>query len=368
MAFSVNPHSTAPIQTPGARPFAPAATTAPSPAPAPPPTSEDQVQISPPPAATPPEPQVLGNGLKVRHHLHNGALTGLHALLPGGPGHLLANPVILSLSLAPGEGALGGKFQQAAAFEAGPDGKALKDEQGNVKELPVTVMSDGRAYVQADKNNPSAPLVMLDNDGSFGLATPARTRVEGDAQGLQGYSREQAEFVRPDGTRAFRLNEQVGAFSQAPQGSSVGKFLGQVGLGTPQGREVSYTELEQTPQNALESRDLRFHQSPGERWPQYSLMGQWKSSMSLNGSIDMRPRSVQDEGHAVRLEGGWSGKRMLSLLTGGSGKGMSGWTYASQETVRFVPLSRQGAAPPPPTQAAPPPVQASAPPPLPADF
>ena len=71
--------------------------------------------------------------------------------------------------------------------------------------------------------------------------------------------------------------------------------------------------------------------------------------MTLNVP-DTRERTVQQQGPVMRLEGGWSGKRMLNLFTGKAGLGMNTWTYGKQETITFVPLSTQKMMQPPPGQ------------------
>ena len=86
---------------------------------------------------------------------------------------------------------------------------------------------------------------------------------------------------------------------------------------------------------------------------------------------DARERSVTQEGPGLKLEGGWSGKRMMKLFTGGAGLGTNTWTYGKQETIYFVPLSTarnmapQGA---PPPLVNTPPVFDNTPPPLPNGF
>jgi len=370
VAFPVNPNSSQPPLIPSrAVPMQPQASPIPSASPPP----QDQVQVNyqaaPPPVDA---PQIFPSGLSIKKTAHNGQVTGLYATLPGGPGGLLAAPVLVSISLLPGQTTLGGQFQQANAYEMGADGKVARDAQGQPKQLPTTVMSDGRVYVQTDPGNPNAPLAMLDSDGSYGLATPARLKVEGDAAGNQGYMREQAEFIKPDNTRGFRVHEEVGAFGQAASGSGLTSLL-TMGLasGPPAGsREVTYTEVQQNPQGALSSRDLHFSQGPGQNWPQFSLSSQWKSLLAMNAP-DSRERSVLQEGPGLKLEGGWSGKRMLSLFTGQAGMGLNSWTYGKQETIYFIPLSRQRDMAPqgqPTPQTAGPAPQPSAPPPLPSDF
>ena len=380
MAFQVNPQGS----NPAAPPWAGVSQTPASPPPqqatqlAPP--AQDQVDINlakpTPPTPAPPSPsdslqKQLGNGLNLKYFKQNGQITGLYATLPGGPGGLLAAPVLLSISVVPGQNTLGAQFQQATAYQVGGDGKVLRDEQNQPKALPATVMSDGRVYVQTHPDNPNAPLTMLDSDGSYGLSTPARLKVEGDAQGTQGYTREQSEFIKPDNTRGFRVHEEVGALGQASQGSGLAGMLtmGMMSSGTSGGREVTYTEVQQTPQGPLQSRDLHVTQAPGQNWPQFSQGTQWKSLLAMNAP-DARERSVIQEGPGLKLEGGWSGKRMLSLFTGKAGMGASSWTYGKQETIRFLPLSRQqqGGQPAAPTTPAPPPAPANTPPPLPSDL
>ncbi|MBT9585644.1 hypothetical protein IV102_20050 [bacterium] len=333
---------------------------------------QDRVNLQGTPPPSDPLKKTLSNGLQLKYLQQNGQTTGLYATLPGGPGGLLAAPVLVSVSLLPGQNTLGGQFQQASAYEVGADGKAVRDEQGQPKALPTTVMSDGRIYVQTKANDPNAPLVMLDCDGSYGLSTPARLKVEGDAQGAQGYTREQSEFVKPDNTRGFRVNEEVGGFGQASQGSGLAGMasmltMGLAPSGPSGGRDVTYTEVQQTAGGALESRDLHFTQAPNQNWPQFSEGFQWKSLIAMNAP-DSRERSVVQEGPGLKLEGGWSGKRMLNLFTGKAGLGVNSWTYGKQETIRFVPLSRQQGLPPQaPSAPTPPPIPAT-PPPLPTDF
>ncbi|MBS2037441.1 hypothetical protein JST97_20800 [bacterium] len=312
------------------------------------PTQQTQGMMPPPQ-----QPQVASfqNGLSVQHLSQNGQMTGMYATLPGGPGGLLGSSIMLCLSTAPAQNTLGAKFTQAQAYELGADGKVLRDDQNQPKALKADIMADGRVYVQTDKDNPSAPLVMLDPDGSFGLATPAQPRVQGDPQFNMGYTREQVEFVKPDGTRGWRLNEDVGSFSQASNSS--GGLTGMLtsGLGMSSGgRDVTYTEVQETPQRQLESRDIHFKQAgPGAPWPGFSQGNQWSKMLAMNAP-DSRERTVHQEGPVIRLEGGWSGKRMLSLFTGKAGLGVNSWTYGKQETVTFVPLSTQKSMQPPPGQ------------------
>ncbi|MBX3170919.1 MAG: hypothetical protein KF760_26160 [Candidatus Eremiobacteraeota bacterium] len=315
-----------------------------------------------------PPGHVFPNGLKIEGFTQGGQQTALYATMPGGPGGLLGGSILVSISTLPAQNTLGASFQQAQAYELGADGKALRDENNQPKTLPTTVMPDGRVYVQTDKDNPSAPLVMLDPDGSYGLATPARPKVPGDAQMNMGYTREQAEFVKPDGSRGWRVNEDVGAFGQNTGGGLSSMLTMGMG-GSGGGREVTYTEVQQT-QKGLESRDVHFSQQPGAPWPGFSQGNQWSKLLTMNPP-DTRERTVVQEGPGMRLEGGWSGKRALSLLTGKSGWGTNTWTYGKQETVHFVPLSTQkmmqpqGA--PPPLQNTPP-VLDNTPPPLPNGF
>lgn len=318
---------------------------------------QDQVTTSAPVAAPPPAPFFLNNKVKLQHLNHQGQMA-LYATLPGGPSQLLAAPVLLSVSLQPGQTAVGGQFAQARAYQVGDDGKVLLDADKKPKELPATVMSDGRIYVRTNPDNPNAPMAMLDPDGSYGLATPAQLKVPGDEAGLQGYTREQAEFIKADGLHGFRVNEEVGAFGQGGSSMGIGTALTAMvnplallaSSGTAGGREVAYSELQQTTQG-VEARDLHFKQTPGQAWPEFSLGNQWKKMISLSGgNIDMRPRTVQDDGQRVTLQGGWGTDRLKSLFTGGAGMGLSSWTYGSQQNITFVPLSRQqgGATPLPP--------------------
>ena len=323
-------------------------------------------QMAPPPQ---PSGHVFPNGLKIEAVTHGAQQTALYATLPGGPGGLLGAPIMLSISTVPAQNTLGANFQQAQAYELGADGKALRDENNQPKTLPTTVMSDGRVYVQTDKNNPSAPLVMLDPDGSYGIATPAKAKVQGDPQLNMGYSREQAEFVKPDGSRGWRVNEEVGAFGQNSGGGGLSSMLTMGMGGSSDGREVTYTEVQQT-QKGLESRDVHFSQQPGGAWPGFSQGNQWSKMLTLNPP-DTRERTVLQEGPGMKLEGGWSGKRALSLLTGKSGWGTNTWTYGKQETVYFVPLSTQKMMQPqgaPPPLVNTPPVMDNTPPPLPNGF
>lgn len=325
-------------------------------------------------AAPPPAPSLLNNRVKLQHLNHQGQIA-LYATLPGGPSQLLAAPVLLSISLQPGQTAVGGQFAQAKAYQVGDDGKVLLDADKKPKELPATVMSDGRIYVRTNPDNPNAPMAMLDPDGSFGLATPAKLNVPGDEAGLQGYTREQAEFIKADGMHGFRVNEQVGAFGQSASnglGTALTALVNPLALlassSSAGGREVIYSEMQQTAQG-VEARDLKFQQAPGAAWPEFSLGNQWKKMLSLSGgNIDMRPRTVQDNGSQITLQGGWGTDRLKSLFTGGAGMGLSSWTYGSQQNVTFVPLSRQQAgvptAPPPLPQQPPPAPMAPPPPPL----
>lgn len=330
------------------------------------PTQHQQVQ------QPPPQPQVhqLNNGLQIQAFGNGQQQTGLYATLPGGPGGLLGAPIMISLSTLPAENTLGASFQQAQAYEMGADGKAVRDENNQPKTLPTSVMADGRVYVQTNKDNPNAPLVMLDPDGSFGLATPAQPKVQGDSQFNLGYTREQAEFVKPDGSRGFRVKEDVGAFQQGEAGGGLGSMLTGGMLQSNAGaRPVTYTEVQQT-QKGLESRDLHFSQQPGAPWPGFSQGNKWISLSALNGP-DSRERSVVQQGPGLKLEGGWTGKRMLSLLSGKSGLGTNSWTYGKQEPIYFVPLSTQQnmapqGAPPPLVNT--PPVFDNSPPPLPNGF
>lgn len=209
---------------------------------------------------------------------------------------------------------------------------------------------------------------MLDSDGSYGLATPAKLHNSADTQGAQGYLREQTEFIKPDNTRGFRLNEEVGAFGQA-QSSGLASMMTMGLASTPGGaRDVTYTEVQQTPNGALESRDLHFTQTPDKNWPQFSQGGsQWKSLLAMN-SPDARVRSVIQEGPGFKLQGGWSSKRMLSLFTGKAGLGANSWTYGKQETIYFVPLSQQAYTTPPTAAVATPVASVTTPPPLPDNF
>lgn len=288
-----------------------------------------------------PPGHVFPNGLKVESFAQNGHQTALYATMPGGPGGLLGGPILVSISTVPAQTNLGVGFQQAQAYELGADGKALRDENNQPKTLPTQVMSDGRIYVQTDKDNPSSPLVMLDTDGSYGIATPARPKVQGDPQMNMGYSREQAEFVKLDGTRGWRVNEEVGAFGQNQGGGGLGSLLTMgMGGGAAGGREVTYTEVHQT-QKGMESRDVRVSQQPGAPMPGFRQEGNDWSSMFTMNPPDTRERTVVQEGPGMRLEGGWSGKRALSLFTGKAGWGTNTWTYGKQETIHFTPLSTQ---------------------------
>lgn len=329
--------------------------------------------------APPPQPQGmrLNNGLSIQHLSQNGQQTGMYATLPGGPGGLLGAPIMISLSTAPAQNTLGATFTQAQAYEVGTDGKVLRDEQNQPKTLKADVMPDGRVYVQTDKDNPSAPLVMLDPDGSYGIATPAQPRVQGDPQLNMGYTREQAEFVKPDGSRGWRVHEDVQPFNQGSNngGMLTGMLTGGLSmLGGGAGRDVTYTEVQQT-QKGLESRDIHFKQAPGAPWPGFSQGNQWGKLLAMNAP-DSRERSVTQEGPVIKAEGGWSAKRLGSLLMGKSGLGANTWTYGKQETVTFVPLStqkmmqQQPGGPPtlpntPPVMGGPPP---QTPPPLPDNF
>lgn len=322
-----------------------------------------------------PPAQAFANGLRLEAFSQNGQQTALFATMPGGPGGLLGTSILVSVSTLPAQNTLGGSFQKADAYELDGNGKVQRDENQLPKTLPATVMSDGRVYVQTDKDNPNAPLVMLDPDGSFGLATPARPKVQGDSQLNMGYTREQAEFVKPDGSRGWRVNEEVGSFAQEQQaggglGSMMGMMGGMMGMGAGAGREVTYTEVHQT-QKGMESRDVHFSQEPGGAWPGFSQGNQWSKMLTMN-KPDTRERSVVQEGMGMKLEGGWSGKRVMGLLTGTAGWGASTWSYGKQETVHFVPLSTQkmmqAQGGPPPLPNTPPVQQSNTPPPLPPGF
>ncbi len=316
-----------------------------------------------------PPGHVFPNGLKIEAFSQGGQQTALYATMPGGPGGLLGGSILLSISTLPAQNTLGASFQQAQAYALDGNGKVARDENQQPKTLPATVMSDGRVYVQTDKDNPNAPLVMLDPDGSFGLATPARPKVAGDAQMNMGYTREQAEFVKPDGSRGWRVREEVGAFGQESGGLGLGSMMGMMGMGGAGGREVTYTEVNQT-QKGLESRDVHFSQEPGAPWPGFSQGNQWSKMLTMN-KPDTRERTVVQEGMGMKLEGGWTGKRVMGLLTGTAGWGANTWSYGKQETIHFVPLSTQnmmqaqGTPPPLPNT---PPVQSNTPPPLPPGF
>ncbi len=317
------------------------------------------------------------NGLKLESVAQNGHQTALYATMPGGPGGLLGGPILVSISTVPAQTNLGVGFQQAQAYELGADGKALRDENNQPKTLPTQVMSDGRIYVQTDKDNPSSPLVMLDTDGSYGIATPARPKIQGDPQMNMGYTREQAEFVKLDGSRGWRVQEEVGAFGQNQGGGGgLGSLLtmGMMPSGGGGGREVTYTEVQQT-QKGMESRDVHFSQKPGEPWPGFRQQSgnDWGLSMLTTSPPDTRERTVVQEGPGMRLEGGWNTKRALSLFTGKAGWGTNTWTYGKQETILFTPLSTQkmmqAQGGPPPMPGAPPPGPApNTPPPLPNGF
>lgn len=331
--------------------------------------------IAPPQMAPPQQPagHIFSNGLKIEPFTHGAQQTALYATLPGGPGGLLGAPIMLSISTLPAQNTLGASFQQAQAYEMGADGKVLRDESNQPKTLPATVMSDGRVYVQTDKDNPSAPLVMLDPDGSFGLATPARPKVQGDPQMNMGYTREQAEFAKPDGSRGWRLNEEVGAFGQESGGSGgLGSLFTMgmgMGAGSTGGREVTYTEVQQTP-TGMEARDLHFSQQPGGAWPGFSQGNQWSKMFTMNPP-DTRERTVESQGPGMMIKGGWTGKRAMSLLMGKSGWGTSSWTYKSPQDQYFVPLSTQKMMQPqgaPPPLVNTPPVLDNTPPPLPNGF
>jgi hypothetical protein len=341
------------------------------------PNPTDGFMPTPQPQPTmPAQPQGmrLNNGLIIQNLSQNGQQSGMYATLPGGPGGLLGAPIMISLSTAPAQNTLGASFTQAQAYEVGADGKVLRDEQNQPKTLKADVMPDGRVYVQTDKDNPSAPLVMLDPDGSYGIATPAQARVQGDPQFNMGYTREQAEFVKPDGSRGWRVHEDVQPFNQGSNnGMLAGIMTGGLSMGNSAGRDVTYTEVQQT-QKGLESRDIHFKQAPGAPWPGFSQGNQWSKMLAMNAP-DSRERSVTQEGPVMKLEGGWSGKRMLSLFTGKAGMGVNTWTYGKQETITFIPLSTQkmmqaqpGGPPPlpntPPVMGGPP----QTPPPLPDNF
>lgn len=288
--------------------------------------------------------QPLANGLTVRPLAQNGHLTSIYATIPGGPNALVGAPILLSISVTPSATFLGGQFQQAKAYEVGPDGRTARDQNNNLKELPVTIMSDGRAYVKTS-DEPSAPLVMLDSDGSYGLATPAELRQPGDTQGIHGYSRAQAEFLKPDGSRGFRVQEEVAGFGE--RASGLNAMLNSLGVGATGGREVTFSEVQETPQG-LEARDVRFEQKPGDSWISFADHHSWDTMLTLNGP-DARSRTASDDGQTIKLEGGWTGKRMLHLISGQAGLGASRWTYGRQTPIEFIPLSRQPFAPQPPT-------------------
>lgn len=333
---------------------------------------QDQVQTSTPP---PPSERVLPNQLKLQSVVQQGAVTGLYATLPGGPGHLLQLPVMLCISTTPAQNTVGGNFGQVKAYKMGEDGKVLRDAQNSPQELPAQVMSDGRIYVRTNPDNPSAPLAMLDADGSYGLATPPRLNQAGDEAGVQGYQRDQAEFVKADGTHGFRVNEQVAAFGQSQQSNAAMTAmtaminpLALLGNGTPAGsRPVTYTEVNYTPQGP-ESRDVQFQQAPGQSWPQFDLGSQWKSRLTFSGGgMETRARTVHDNGTQISLEGGWNLNRVKKLFTEGSGMwGTNTFAYGSQQNITFTPLSRQQQPGTPAAQpSAPPPLPPQAPPPPP---
>ncbi len=317
-----------------------------------------------------PPAHVFPNGLKIESFTHGAQQSAIYATLPGGPGGLLGAPIMLSISTQPAQNTLGASFQQAQAYEMGADGKVLRDEANQPKTLPTTVMSDGRVYVQTDKDNPSAPLVMLDPDGSFGITTPAKPRVQGDPQMNMGYTREQAEFAKPDGTRGWRLNEEVGGFGQNQGGGGgLGSLLTMGMGGAGNGREVTYTEVQQT-HTGMEARDVHFSQEPGGAWPGFSQGNQWSKMFTMNPT-DTRERTVESQGPGMMIKGGWNGKRAMNLLMGKSGWGANSWTYKSAPDQYFVPLSTQKMMGPqggPPPLSNTPPVLDNTPPPLPNGF
>lgn len=380
MAFSVNPNAGSVPAYPPALKSTP--TNPPSASPAP----SDQVQISAQPAsAPPPSPQKVQfeNGLQLQRFETQGQLTALYASIPAVPG-LVQKPILLSLSVAAAPTNTGAQFLQADAYEVGADGKVLRDAQGQPQKLPVTVFSDGRAYVQSS-DDPNAPLVMLDADGSFGASTPARLNVAGDEQGVQGYSREQSEFIKPDGSKGIRLNEQVGGFAQA-SGFTVNNILKQFGKGSEVSRVVNYTEIQENKpastggvmgvihsQPSLVSQDVSFEQGLGKNWPQMELQKGWDFKFKQTMSQDTRQRPMRDDGHQIELGVESTTKKLFnSFVTGSSGLGLNKW-FSKQEVIRFVPLSRQGNTPPQQPVAETPPVASeppkpAAPPPLPEGF
>lgn len=380
MAFSVNPNAgSIPSYPPQLKSAPPATAAAPAPA-------GDQVQLTgaqaPPPPQTPAKIR-FDNGLQIQRFETQGQLTALYASIPAVPG-LVQKPIMLSLSVAPAATNTGAQFLQADAYEVGADGKVVRDAQGQPQKLPVTVFSDGRAYVQASED-PNAPLVMLDSDGSFGASTPARLNVAGDEQGTQGYSRDQSEFVKPDGSKGIRLNEQVGAFAQA-SGFTVNNILKQFGKGAEVSRVVNYTEIQENKpaasggvmgvihsQPSLVSQDVSFEQGLGKNWPQMELQKGWDFKFKQTMTQDTRQRPMRDDGHQIELGVESTGKKLFnSFITGSAGLGLNKW-LSKQEVIRFVPLSRQGNVPPqqagpeaPPAASEPP--KPAAPPPLPEGF
>ena len=380
MAFSVNPNAgSIPSYPPQIKSAPPTNSAGPAPA-------SDQVQLTgaqaPPPPQTPQKIR-FDNGLQIQRFETQGQLTALYASIPAVPG-LVQKPIMLSLSVAAAPTNTGAQFLQADAYEVGADGKVVRDADGQPQKLPVTVFSDGRAYVQTS-DDPNAPLVMLDSDGSFGASTPARLNVAGDEQGTQGYSREQSEFVKPDGSKGIRLNEQVGGFAQA-SGFTVNNILKQFGKGDEVSRVVNYTEIQENKptsssgvmgmihsQPTLVSQDVSFEQGLGKNWPQLELQKGWDFKFKQTMTQDTRQRPMRDDGHQIELGVESTTKKLFnSFVTGSAGLGLNKW-FGKQEVIRFVPLSRQGNTPPQqPVADAPPaasePAKPAAPPPLPEGF
>jgi hypothetical protein len=249
-----------------------------------------------------PRGNVLANGLTVQNLLMNGRLAGLYATIPAAAG-LSQHAILLHLAVTPAETELGGKFQHVKAFLLDQDGFVEHDSDGQSRELPATVMSDGRAYVQLH-DDPSAPLVMVDADGSYGLATPAQLVVPDDRHGIHGYTREQAEYITASGERAFRVNERVHGFGS-----------GSHELYSMHGRLVSYTEV-----RGDTARDLSFQQAPGSHWPKFPSSRYTWENPAIN--LQEAHHFVSDNGLFVKVN------RPVD------------WSIDGQGPLQFQPLSR----------------------------
>lgn len=300
------------------------------------------------PTVVTPQKTSQANHVSVERLMTQGKQTAMHATLPS----IAGGGAFLPLAVAFEQITENGQTR-VSAYLADDQGQALKNADGQQRELPAFQIDDNKFLIGTDPSKLGvAPYILVEQDAKTGQLAYGLSEGLG-YQGTPdlGYQIARSELIEADGTRTARFNESYGAKGkpQGDMGAAMIDMMTTGGIGTAAnfidgamgktGRSASFTEVRVDGKGQPQSNDVSYKFLPTGQRPAPAtgdvasqLNTVWSSMKGQGG------RTEESRTFVVRQDGNFQLDPAKSTSGGFSLKSVFG-SQTPRQTVVVRPLS-----------------------------